>query len=117
MSADDTDLDGGKSYIDFDVPLKGGDSYRTFAVSPYYLAETEAERDGIRSAIMTTFASEGAPSLDVEIKRQRTAAFLEACGFRWVSKAQLERRGEISRQSTTMYRMRENGEWESFKRA
>jgi hypothetical protein len=68
-----------RTYSPFEVPLKGGETYDTFAVSPYILADTEAARDEITSRILLTFSG----GLDVQLKKQHTRRFLDVCRARW----------------------------------
>ena len=67
-----------RSYVAYDVPLKGGDRYNTFAVSPFSYAPTFDERAQIARSILGTFPTGKAP-LDVAIKRQNTDRFLAHC--------------------------------------
>lgn len=59
--------------IPYRVPLKGGDFYETHVVSPFEPRGTEEQRAKLTAAILATFQG----SLEVEIKRQNTLAFLE----------------------------------------
>ena len=68
------------TYSACEVPLKGGDSFVTYAVSPVALANTQADRDEIVSRIMQTFAG---MELDVQIKKQNTLRFLDTCVAKW----------------------------------
>jgi hypothetical protein len=68
-----------RTYSPYEVPLKGGETYDTFAVSPYLLADTEAARDEITSRILLTFSG----GLDVQLKKQHTRRFLDVCEARW----------------------------------
>jgi hypothetical protein len=68
-------------YLPCKVPLKGGDEFCTYAVSPVALARTEGERDEIQSRIMDTFVR----GLEVHIKKQNTLRFLDACIEDWKS--------------------------------
>ena len=66
-------------YLPFNVPLKGGDEFSTYAVSPCALAGSSRDRDEIRSRIMDTFIG----GLDVQIKKQNTLRFMDACADVW----------------------------------
>jgi hypothetical protein len=66
--------------VPYIVPLKGGDTYETLAVSPLMLAKTEDDCRTTRKQILDTFAG----NLDVEIKRQNTERFLDHCMSRWL---------------------------------
>ena len=77
----ETHLRPDRTFSAWQVPLKGGDCFNTFAVSPLSLARTEAERDLIHTRIMETFSGE----LDVQIKKQHTLRFLDTCVAEWKS--------------------------------
>lgn len=66
-------------YLPYDVPLKGGDTYRTLAVSPFALAQAETDRDSTVSSILRTFTGD----LDIQVKKQNTVRFLDACVAQW----------------------------------
>ena len=66
------------SFIRYPVPLKGGDIYETFAISPFENVDNSERRKEITSSIIKTFESDDV-SLDVAVKKQRTAQFLMSC--------------------------------------
>jgi hypothetical protein len=66
------------SFLIYPVPLKGGDIYETFAISPFEKVENQESRKKITSSILKTFDSDNV-SLDVAVKKQRTAQFLMSC--------------------------------------
>jgi hypothetical protein len=69
-------------YVPYRVPLKGGDYYETYAVSPFMDLATADECDKFHHAMLATF--ETAPAaLEVQIKRQRTTEFLQRCRSLW----------------------------------
>jgi hypothetical protein len=57
------------------VPVKGGQSYETWVVSPFGNTEDDAERTAMKSKILATFGD--APSTSVAIKQQNTERFLQ----------------------------------------
>jgi hypothetical protein len=58
--------------LEYEVPLKGGDRYTTHVVSPFIQNAVVDERAFLSSRILDTFGG----SVDIEVKRQRTAEFL-----------------------------------------
>jgi hypothetical protein len=58
----------------FAVPLKGGATYETHVVVPLALDAHKEGRAALVERLLATF--DGAPSLDVALKKQATAAFL-----------------------------------------
>jgi hypothetical protein len=67
--------------VEFDVPIKGGDTFRTRVVSPFdpNLQPKDRNpqgRERIAQAILNEFDR---TSLGIEVKRQNTQRFLEAC--------------------------------------
>jgi hypothetical protein len=68
----------GHRLIRYRVPLKGGDTYDTFAVSPFDAESPESERRFQAALLLGSFVTEGKPTpLDVAIKLQNTSAFIE----------------------------------------
>lgn len=65
--------------VKFDVPLKGGDAFNTYTVSPLEQAPTEAEAKWLAGNLLATFTDS---SMGVAVKRQNTAKHLRAC-FEW----------------------------------
>ncbi len=64
--------------IRYPVPLKGGDIYDTFVVSPFATDSTESDRRVQAVWLRGSFVTEGRPTpLDVAIKLQNTSAFIE----------------------------------------
>lgn len=68
--------------IRYDVPLKGGLSFETYAVSPFGAAKSHDECDAVRDRILSSFKG---GSLDVALKRQLTQRFLAAARDAWRS--------------------------------
>lgn len=68
----------GRSSISYDVPIKGGDRFRTYVVSPYSNVLDDTARAAIAEKILGTFGG-GRAGLDVAVKRQHTEALLRAC--------------------------------------
>lgn len=66
--------------IRYDVPLKGGLSFETYAVSPFGAAKNHDECDAVRDRILSSFRGD---SLDVALKRQLTRRFLAAARDAW----------------------------------
>lgn len=58
----------------YPVPLKGGDEYQTHVIFPFEVDAPREARDALAAKILATFDG----SVDVEVKRQRTAEFLRA---------------------------------------
>lgn len=68
----------GHRLIRYPVPLKGGDTYDTFAVSPFASESLESDRRFQATLLLGSFVTEGRPPpLDVAIKLQHTRAFIE----------------------------------------
>jgi hypothetical protein len=82
------------NYLEWEVPLKGGDSFVTYAVSPFALATTEAEVEETHSRIFETFTG----NLDIQIKKQRTFQFLDACAEEWKARRAQEANGKDATQ-------------------
>jgi hypothetical protein len=61
--------------VEYDVPLKGGNSYRTLAVSPFERTTPAAERKLIATSIEGTFGD--SRTVDRMLKRQKTSQFLQ----------------------------------------
>jgi len=62
-----------QSLVPYSVPLKGGDQYDTYVVSPFDIKSTAAQRNELTEVILSTFTG----SIDVEVKKQNTKRFLE----------------------------------------
>jgi hypothetical protein len=60
----------------FDVPLKGGDTFGTYTVSPLEQARDEDDANMLARSLLGTFSS---ANIDVAVKRQNTARHLRAC--------------------------------------
>jgi hypothetical protein len=60
----------------YPVPLKGGDTYKTFCVVPFKPTHTPQERVILRGAAAETFMR--TRSIDVAVKAQNTLQFLDA---------------------------------------
>lgn len=67
-----------------DVPLKGRSNYRTAVVSPFDDIASASDRRSAREAILRTFNRD---SVDVEIKKQNTARFLDRC-LEWAERVE-----------------------------
>lgn len=65
--------------VKFDVPLKGGDIFNTYTVSPLEQAQNEADANALTRSLLGTFSG---PSMDVAVKRQNTTRHMRAC-FAW----------------------------------
>jgi len=65
--------------VKFDVPLKGGDVFNTYTVSPLEQAHSEAEASWLAGTLLATFSGS---SMGVAVKRQNTTNHLRAC-FEW----------------------------------
>jgi hypothetical protein len=57
------------------VPLKGGATFDTWAVSPFSSVDAPSKRGELAATLLATFDKD--PSVAVQIKRQNTARFLE----------------------------------------
>lgn len=65
--------------IKFNVPLKGGDTFDTYTVSPLEQARDEADAGVQTRTLLSTFSSS---TVDVAVKRQNTVKHLHAC-YTW----------------------------------
>jgi hypothetical protein len=63
----------------FDVPLKGGDTFSTYTVSPLEQARDEDDANLLTRSLLETFSS---ANIDVAVKRQNTVRHLRAC-YAW----------------------------------
>jgi hypothetical protein len=65
----------------FAVPMKGGATFSTTVVSPFSHDPPRADAERLTEAILRTFDSKPGSemTLDVSIKKQNTARFLETC--------------------------------------
>ena len=61
-------------FVPWWVPLKGGRTYDTYAVTPYWFAESRAAKDDLAARLLATFDDS---RVDVAIKKQNTARFLD----------------------------------------
>lgn len=70
--------------VKFGVPLKGGDSFDTYTVSPLEQARDNADANNLSLTLLSTFVGS---SIDVAMKRQNTIRHLRECytwrGFAW----------------------------------
>lgn len=65
--------------VEFNVPLKGGDRFKTYTVSPLVQTGSEDEANALTKDIFSTF---DVPTIDVAVKRQATEDHLRAC-YQW----------------------------------
>jgi hypothetical protein len=65
--------------VKFDVPLKGGDAFNTYTVSPLEQARDAADANGLTQRLLATFS---ASNMEVAVKRQNTARHMRAC-YAW----------------------------------
>jgi hypothetical protein len=63
----------------FDVPLKGGDTFSTYTISPLEQARDEEDANMLTRSLLGTFSS---ANIDVAIKRQNTVRHLREC-YAW----------------------------------
>jgi hypothetical protein len=65
--------------VEFDVPLKGGDTFNTYTVSPLEQAWGEDDAGALARTLLATFSNS---SVDVAVKRQNTLKHMRAC-YEW----------------------------------
>lgn len=65
--------------VKFNVPLKGGDIFNTYTVSPLEQARSEDDANAIAQNLLATYAKS---NMDVAIKRQNTLRYIHAC-YAW----------------------------------
>jgi len=65
--------------VKFDVPLKGGNTFNTYTVSPLEQAGGEADAIVLTRTLLGTFSGSG---MDIAIKRQNTARHMRDC-YAW----------------------------------
>lgn len=65
--------------VKFNVPLKGGDTFETYTVSPLEQSWSAADADIITRALLGTFSGN---SVDVAVKRQNTIRHMKSC-YAW----------------------------------
>jgi hypothetical protein len=65
--------------VKFDVPLKGGDTFSTYTVSPLEQAHGEDDAGVLARSLLSTFSG---TNVDVAIKRQNTGKHMRAC-YAW----------------------------------
>ncbi|MCC8951114.1 hypothetical protein H8A97_40205 [Bradyrhizobium sp. Arg62] len=65
--------------VRFPVPLKGGDTFPTFTVSPLEQARGQDDANALTQTLLHTFSS---PQVEVAIKRQNTIRHVRAC-YEW----------------------------------
>jgi len=65
--------------VKFDVPLKGGDMFDTYTVSPLEQARGGDDAGMIARSLLSTFSNS---SVDVAVKRQNTLKHMRAC-YAW----------------------------------
>lgn len=69
-------LQPGTHMVKFDVPLKGGDTFNTYTLSPLEQARDVNDAGLITNNLLATFSN---PSIDVAVKRQNTIRHMRAC--------------------------------------
>jgi hypothetical protein len=62
--------------VKFDVPLKGGDVFNTYTVSPLEQSHSKADANWLAGTLLATFTGS---IMGVAVKRQNTANHLDAC--------------------------------------
>ena len=62
--------------VEFDVPLKSGDTFNTFTVSPIAKVRSADDAHALTRRLLETFSSR---RMDVAIKRQNTIRHMRAC--------------------------------------
>lgn len=62
--------------VRFEVPLKGGDAFESYTVSPIVRATDIHDGEALTAAILNTFQPQ---SVDVAVKKQNTIKHLRAC--------------------------------------
>jgi hypothetical protein len=62
--------------VRFDVPLKGGDTFDTYTVSPLEQAKSAEDANTLMKALLASFSNQ---AMDVAVKRQNTVRHLKAC--------------------------------------
>lgn len=67
--------------VRFDVPLKSGDAFESYTVSPIVQAKDVKDAEAITGALLNTFQP---PSVDIAIKKQNTIKHLRTC-YEWRS--------------------------------
>jgi hypothetical protein len=65
--------------VKFDVPLKGGNLFHTYTVSPFEQAHNQEDADGLALSLLSSMKGS---RMDIAIKRQNTARHLAAC-YEW----------------------------------
>lgn len=65
--------------VKFDVPLKGGDLFHTYTVSPFEQARDQYDADELAKSLLSSMVGS---RMDIAIKRQNTARHLIAC-YEW----------------------------------
>jgi hypothetical protein len=65
--------------VKFDVPLKGGDTFNTYTVSPLEQARGENDASVLARSLIATFSNS---NVDVAVKRQNTSRHMRAC-YAW----------------------------------
>lgn len=65
--------------VKFDVPLKGGDTFNTYTVSPLEQACSEGDACVLAQSLLATFSNS---NVDVAVKRQNTSKHMRAC-YEW----------------------------------
>lgn len=70
---------GNTHFVSFGVPMKNGDEFRSYTVSPIVQTRDEGDANGLVASLIETFDS---PVVDVAIKKQNTIRHLEAC-YNW----------------------------------
>jgi hypothetical protein len=69
--------------VKFDVPLKGGDAFGTYTVSPLEQARDQNEANALTKRLLESFSGSDA-DVSVAVKRQNTARHICAC-YEWRS--------------------------------
>jgi hypothetical protein len=65
--------------VKFDVPIKGGDAFGTYTVSPLEQARGEDDAGVLARSLLSTFVG---ATVDVAVKRQNTSKHIRAC-YAW----------------------------------
>jgi hypothetical protein len=65
--------------VRFEVPLKAGDAFESYTVSPIVQAKDIQDAETLTGALLNTFEP---PSVDIAVKKQNTIKHLRAC-YKW----------------------------------
>jgi len=69
--------------LQYSVPLKGGSRFDTYVVTPFGYCNTSKQCDDVKRKILESFSSK---TLDVRVKYQETARFLDFARNEWVNR-------------------------------